>query len=194
MYVCFCTRTLRHKSVIVQFGLFFLSVTSWHTLLERPQSNASVLERLPSSTPRKDRCLMVSDPIQRLWATCNWQVGYSPFPIWWRLANRSSNCIVMVIIRSTACNVQPKNLKRRSIAMLESGVSLTLPWLLTSCYMMSVMEPQNPAESPCIKCVCPGTQVPCCGPSFIPVHQYWNYICLTQPIPLQLPISSFIKI
>jgi len=39
----------------------------------------------------------------------------------WMLANRNSNCAVMVFIRSTACDVQPKNLKRRSVAMLESG-------------------------------------------------------------------------
>jgi len=33
-----------------------------------PQLNASVLDRLPSSTHRKDRCSVVSDPIQWLWA------------------------------------------------------------------------------------------------------------------------------
>ena len=47
--------------------------------------------------------------------------SWRSFPVWRRLANRNSNCAVMVFIRSTACDVQPKNLKRRSVAMLESG-------------------------------------------------------------------------
>ena len=37
-----------------------------------PRSNASVLGRLASSTHRKDRCSVVWDPIQWLWATCGW--------------------------------------------------------------------------------------------------------------------------
>jgi len=44
--------------------------TSWARLC--PQSNTSVLERLPASTRRKDRCSVVLDPIQWLWAASGW--------------------------------------------------------------------------------------------------------------------------
>ena len=48
----------------------FVAYCSWAYL--RPQSSASVLERLPSSVLRKDQCSVVSDPIQWLRATCGW--------------------------------------------------------------------------------------------------------------------------
>ena len=48
----------------------FTAYSSWAKPCS--QSNASVLERLPSSTRRKDRCSVVSDPIQWLWAMCGW--------------------------------------------------------------------------------------------------------------------------
>ena len=63
------------------------------------QWNASIFERLPSSTHRKDQCSVVSDPIQcsepRVVRSSWWS-----FPVWWRLANRSSNRTVMVFIGS----------------------------------------------------------------------------------------------
>ena len=37
---------------------------------------------------------------------------------------------------------------------------------------------QDLAESPCIKCIYLGTQLPCCGPCFTSIHQMWDHICL----------------
>ena len=48
----------------------FTAYSSW--AWPCPQSNASVLERLSSSTRRKDRCSVVSDQIQWLGATSGW--------------------------------------------------------------------------------------------------------------------------
>ena len=51
----------------------FLSLSlCLHGILSLSIATFSVLERLPSSTCRKDRCSVVSDPIQWLWATCGW--------------------------------------------------------------------------------------------------------------------------
>ena len=50
--------------------ILFITYSSWAEPC--PQSNASVLERLPSVTRTKDRCSVVPDPIQWFWATCGW--------------------------------------------------------------------------------------------------------------------------
>ena len=51
--------------------------------------------------------------------------------------------------------------------------------------MTSVDDPDDVAESPCIKCTYPGTQVPCCRPSFTHILAYLRLIeiiVLTEPL------------
>ena len=104
--------------------------------------------------------------------------SWRSFPVWWRLVNRSSNCMVIVFIRSTVCDMA-----KESQASFHCHVGKQ-PWHwpdICISYMTSVEDPQDLAESPCIKCIYQGTQAPCCGPSFMPIHQDWNYVCLIQP-------------
>jgi len=53
-----------------ELSLFSLFMTYFPWAQHCPQLNASVLDRLPFSTHRKEQCSVVSDPIQWLWATC----------------------------------------------------------------------------------------------------------------------------
>jgi len=104
---------------------------------------SSFLEKLPSSTHRKDRCSVVSDPVQRLWPTCGW--------------------VFLEVISSLmeACESQPQlrgdglHLEHcvwcgQSISVIvllpcwKAGDTLTLPWLLhLLTYMTSVRDHQD---------------------------------------------------
>jgi len=78
--LCYCSYALLIPKIDRDLGdlSLFRAYFSWASPC--PQSNASVLERLPFSTRRKDRCSVVSDLIHWLWATCGWvflEVGSS---------------------------------------------------------------------------------------------------------------------
>ena len=62
--------------------------------------------------------------------------GYSrrSFPVWWRLANCSSNCTVMVLIRNTACDVAVGSQVSFMLPCWKVGDTLTLPWFLHLLY------------------------------------------------------------
>ena len=71
------------------------------------------------------------------------------FLVRWRLVNRSSNCMVMVFIGSTACDVA----KESQASFCYYFGKLGTPWqcpVFCICYMTSVRDPQNLAESPCV--------------------------------------------
>ena len=88
-------------------GSHWLFLSSWHTLLERSHVHSRTLVFSRS-------CLLPC-----IWRTdVQWsQIQFSgseprvvgsswrSFPVWWRLANCSSNCTVTVFVRSTACDV-----------------------------------------------------------------------------------------
>ena len=53
--------------------------------------------------------------------------SWKSFPVWWRLANRSSNCMVKVFIRSTACDVAKESQASFRYHVGKRGHP-TLPW------------------------------------------------------------------
>jgi len=83
-----------------ELSLFSLFMTYFPWAQHCPQLNASVLDRLPSSTHRKDRCSVSQIRFSGSEPRVVWSCWRS-FPVWWRLVNRSSNCMVMVFTRST---------------------------------------------------------------------------------------------
>jgi len=127
----------------------FVAYSSW--AWPWTHSNASVLERLPSSTHRKDRCSVVSDPIQWLWATCGW--------------------VFLEVVSSLmeACELQQQlygdGLHQEHCVQCGQIISSVAPlpcWKAGApwhcpdfcvCFMMSVKDRQDLAESPCIKCI-----------------------------------------
>jgi len=146
-------RTDRHPDVtsLSLRGIFFWSIAV---------SVNSVLKRLPSSTRRKVQWsqiwLNVSEPhvVQSSWKS---------FPVWWRLANHSSNC--------TECDVAKESQALFRCRVGKQGTPRHCRDFCI-CYMTSVRDPQDLVESICFKCIYLGTWVPCCGPSYMPREYY----------------------
>ena len=68
-------------------------------------------------------------------------------------------------IRNTVCDVAKESQASFCYHVRKHGT----PWHCHDfciCYMTTVRNPQDLVESPCIKCIYPGTQVPCWGPCF----------------------------
>jgi len=77
---------------------------------------------------RKDQCSVVSDTIHWFrvcgWVTWGLLGGYFQSDV--SLANRSSNCTVMVLSGASRA-IWPENLERHSVTMLESAYPDTAP-------------------------------------------------------------------
>jgi len=116
---CSFRRMDKLKKIMTMAPLGRFSLTSWHTLLEHSCVHSRTLVILGGCLLP---CIGKTD-VQ--WSQIRFN-GYEPrvvgsswrsFPVWRRLVNCSSNCMLMVFIRSTACDVA----KESSVTVLESG-------------------------------------------------------------------------
>ena len=154
------------------------------------QSNTSVLERLPTSTRRKNQCSVVSDPIQWHWATCGWVFLEVIFVL--KEACESQQQVYGDGLHQEHCVQCSQRISGIvPLPCWKAGDIQTLPWLLHLLHDKCKGSWVSCGE-PCIRCIYPGTQVPCCGPSFTPIHQDWSYICLIKWVSSFLTVHQHI--